>query len=241
MKKRIIRLGVSIDYIAAVRNAENKKEPDPVAAAVLAETAGADGIVCHLREDRQYIKERDLFLLKEIIKSHLNMKIAPTEEMVKTAMKIMPDMVTLVPEIKDGHFPEGGVNIEMQFERVSKITDRLHSNGIIVSYYIDPEIEQLKASARAGADYVEINTGFYANAKEADEEEAELQNITSAAQGAFKLGLGVGASGGLNYYNIGDVANIEQIEELNIGHSIISKAVLVGMDKAVADMISLIR
>ena len=241
MKKRIIRLGVCIDNIAAVRNAEKGKEPDPVAAAVLAETAGVDGIVCHLREDRRYIKERDLFLLKEVIKSHFNIRIAPAEDMVKTVMKVSPDMVTLVPEIKDGNYPKAGINVELYTDRISKITDRFHSNGIIVSYYIDPDIGQLKASAKAGADCIEINTNFYAHAKDSDEEEAELQNITSIAQGAFKLGLGVSAGGGLNYHNISDVAQISEIEELNVGHSVISKTVMIGIDGAVRDMIYLIR
>lgn len=237
----MIRLTVCVDHIATVRGGRRGREPDPVAAAVLAETAGADGIVCHLREDRRYIKERDLFLLKEVIRSHFNVELAPTEEMIKIAVKVSPDMVTLVPEIKGERLQEGGINVELNFERIANFTDGLRANGIVVSYFIDPEIEQLKASAKAGADYVEINTRIYAKAKDAEEEGTELHKIISIAQAGNKLGLGVSAGGELNYYNISEIAKISQIEELNIGHSIISKAVMVGIDRAVKDMLQLIR
>ncbi len=237
----MIRLSVSIDDVAAVRGTRGGKEPDPVTAAVLAETAGADGIICHLREDKKYIKERDLFILKEVIKSHFNIKIAPIEEMLKIAMKVAPDMITFVPETKDDKPSEDGLNVGMYFDRIADFTERLHANNIIVSYYIDPEIELLKNSTKAGADYIEMNTKKYVSAKDSDEEEAELHKIISIAQAGNKLGLGIGAGGGLNYYNVVDIAKIEQVEELNIGHSIISRGLMVGVDRAVKDMLHLIR
>lgn len=235
------RLAVGVDYIAIMRDTRRGKEPDPAVAAVLAETAGAGGIFCRIMEDKRYIKERDLFLLKEMVQSHFNIEIAPTEEMIKIAMKAYPDMVTLVPQLKEENAPQGGINVELNFERIAKITDRLRSNGIITSYFIDPEVEQLKASAKAGADYVEINTRMYSRAKDAEEEAAELNKIMSIAHAGSKLGLGVSAGRGLNYYNIVEIAKISQIEELNVGHSIISKALMVGMDRAVKDMLQLIR
>ena len=237
----MLRLAISVENIAAMRDAGGRKEPDPAATAVLAETSGADGIYCHLREDRKHIKERDLFILKEMVKSHFNIGISPTEEMIKIAMKANPDMVTLVPQLKEEHSPEGGINIELNFERIANITDRLRANGIIVSYFIDPEVEQLKASAKAGADYIEINTGMYARAKDAEEEAAELHKIISIAHAGSKLGLGLNAGRGLNYYNIVEIAEISQIEELNVGHSIMAKALMVGIDRAVKDMLQLIR
>jgi len=237
----MLRLTVGVDYIAIMRDTRREKGPDPAVAAVLAETAGADGIFCRLREDKKHIKERDLFLLKEMVQSHFNIELAPNEEMIKIAMKACPDMVTLVPQLKEGHSPEGGINVELNFERIVNITDRLRANGIIVSYFIDPEVEQLKASAKAGADYVEINTGMYSRAKDAEEEAAELHKIMSIAHAGSKLGLGVSTGRGLNYYNIVEIAKIPQIEELNIGHSIISKALMVGIDRAVKDMLQLIR
>lgn len=237
----MIRLSVSIDDIAVVRETRGEKEPDPVTVAVLAETAGADGIVCHLREDKKYIKGRDLFLLKEVIKSHFNIKVAPIEEMLKIVMKVAPDMITLVPEIKDDKPSEDGLNVEMYFDRIADFTERLHANNIIVSYCIDPEIEQLKSSTKAGADYIEMNTKKYVSAKDSDEEEDELHKIISIAQAGNKLGLGIGAGGGLNYYNVVDIAKIEQVEELNVGHSIISRGLMVGIDRAVKDMLHLIR
>ena len=150
-------------------------------------------------------------------------------------------MVTFIPEKKEGRPIEGGVNVELKYERITGFTDRFHSNSIIVSYFIDPEIEQVKASARAGADYIEINTEEYVNAKDADEEEAELHRIISTVQAGSKLGLGINAGSGLNYFNVSEISNITQIEEVNIGHSIISKAVIVGLDRAIKDMLHIIR
>ncbi|RKY86931.1 pyridoxine 5'-phosphate synthase [candidate division KSB1 bacterium] len=235
------RLGVNVDHVATIREARKTNEPDPVAAAILAELAGADGIVCHLREDRRHIKNRDLYLLKEVVKTHLNLEMAATEEMAKIAIKVAPDMATLVPEKRTEVTTEGGLDVVSNFEIIKDITEKLRASNIIVSYFIDAELEQVKASAKAGADYVELHTGPYANAPDSETELEEIEKISSMAIAASKLGLGVSAGHGLTYNNVREIALIEKIEELNIGHSIVSKAVLVGFEKAVRDMIDLIR
>ncbi|UCE04520.1 MAG: pyridoxine 5'-phosphate synthase [bacterium] len=237
----MVRLGVNVDHVATVREARRVREPDPIAAAVLAELAGADGIVCHLREDRRHIKDRDLALLRQVVKTHLNLEMAATEEMVKKAISVLPDMVTLVPEKRQEVTTEGGLDVTANFDYLEEVTSTLRANNIVVSFFIDPDIHQIKAVAKLGADYVELHTGNYANAQELNQVVEELERIRSMAMAASKLGLGVSAGHGLNYQNVVDVAKIKQIEELNIGHSIVSRAVLIGMEKAVQDMISLIR
>jgi len=237
----MIRLGVNIDHVATVREARKGIEPDPVAAAVLCELAGADGIVCHLREDRRHLKDRDLSLLRQIVRTHLNLEMAATEEMIKKAISVLPDMVTLVPEKRQEITTEGGLDIAANYDYLEEVTATLRANNIIVSFFIDPDIYQIKAAAKLGADYVELHTGTYANASDLNQVVEELERIKSMAAAAAKLGLGVSAGHGLNYHNVTDIAKIKQIEELNIGHSIISRAVLVGMDRAVREMIALIR
>jgi len=237
----MIRLGVNVDHVATIREARKTNEPDPVAAAILAELAGADGIVCHLREDRRHISNRDLYLIKEVTKTHLNLEMAAVEEIVKIAIKVAPDMVSLVPEKRTEVTTEGGLDVVNHFELIKDVTDKLRASNIIVSYFIDADLSQVKASAKAGADYVEIHTGTYANAPDSDVELEELEKIASMAIAASKLGLGVSAGHGLTYNNVRDIAMIDKIEELNIGHSIVSKAVLVGFEKAVRDMIEIIR
>ena len=237
----MVRLGVNIDHVATVREARRGREPDPIAGAVLAELAGADGIVCHLREDRRHIKDRDLTLLRQVVKTHLNLEMAATDEMVKKAIAILPDMVTLVPEKRQEITTEGGLDVTSNFELFEEVTSTLRANNIVVSFFIDPDMTQIKAVAKLGADYVELHTGNYANAADLNQVVEELERIRSMAMAAAKLGLGVSAGHGLNYQNVVDVAKIKQVEELNIGHSIISRAVLIGMEKAVRDMIELIR
>jgi len=237
----MVRLGVNVDHVATVREARRGIEPDPVAAAVLCELAGADGIVCHLREDRRHIKDRDLSLLRQVVKTHLNLEMAPTEEMVKKAVNVLPDMVTLVPEKRQEITTEGGLDARANFDFLEEVISNLRANNIVVSLFIDPDIQQVKAAAKLGADYVELHTGTYANAEDLNQVIEELENLKSMAAAAAKLGLGVSAGHGLNYQNVVDVAKIPQIEELNIGHSIISRAVLVGMDRAVREMVELIR
>jgi len=237
----MIRLGVNVDHIATIREARRVREPDPVAAAILVEMAGADGIVCHLREDRRHIKDRDLSILRQVVKTHLNMEMAATEEMVKKAVSVLPDMVTLVPERRQELTTEGGLDVTANADYIGQVISTLRANNIVVSLFIDPDIYQIKAAARLGADYIEIHTGVYANSEDLNKVVEELERIKSMAIAAAKLGLGVSAGHGLNYQNVAEVAKIDQIEELNIGHSIISRASLVGMEKAVHDMLSLIR
>lgn len=237
----MVRLGVNVDHVATVREARRGIEPDPVAAAVLCELAGADGIVCHLREDRRHIKDRDLSLLRQVVKTHLNLEMAPVDEMVKKAINVLPDMVTLVPERRKEITTEGGLDLTVNFDYLEEIVSTLRANNIVVSLFIDPDIYQIKAAAKMGADYVELHTGSYATADELNQVVDELEKLKSMAAAASKMGLGVSAGHGLNYQNVIDIAKIKQVEELNIGHSIISRAVMVGMEKAVREMIELIR
>ncbi len=235
----MVRLGVNVDHVATIREARKGIEPDPIGAAVLVELAGADGIVCHLREDRRHIKDRDLSLLRQIVRTHLNMEMAPTDEMIKKAINVLPDMVTLVPERRQEITTEGGLDITANFDYLDEVASSLRANNIVVSIFIDPDIYQIKAAAKLGADYVELHTGAYANADDLNQVMDELEKLKSMAAAAAKMGLGVSAGHGLNYQNVVDVAKIKQIEELNIGHSIISRAILVGMDRAVREMIDL--
>ncbi|MFQ6093069.1 MAG: pyridoxine 5'-phosphate synthase [bacterium] len=236
-----MRLGVNIDHVATVRQARGTNEPDPVAAAILVELAGAEGIVVHLREDRRHIQDRDLEILKKVAKLHLNLEMAATEEMVGIALKTRPDMVTLVPEKREELTTEGGLDVVALGEELSSAVSALRDGGIVVSLFIDPEVAQIKAAAKVGADVVELHTGEYANATDAEEETIQLERMRNGAILAEKLGLGVSAGHGLTYQNVANIAAIEPIEELNIGHSIISRAVLVGLERAVRDMLEIIR
>jgi pyridoxine 5-phosphate synthase len=237
----MVRLGVNVDHVATLREARKGKMPDPVAAAVIAEMAGAHGIVCHLREDRRHIKDKDLYLLKEMVKTHLNMEMAPTDEMIKIATEVVPDMVTLVPERREELTTEGGLEVIANFEYLHEAIMILRANNIVVSLFIAPEINQIKAAARVKADYVELHTGVYAGAESLNAVADELEKIRAMALAANKLGLGVSAGHGLNYQNVREIAAIPQMEELNIGHAIVAKAVMVGMERAVREMLELIR
>lgn len=237
----MVRLGVNVDHIATLREARKGKLPDPIAAAVLAEMAGAHGIVCHLREDRRHIKDKDLYLLKEIVKTHLNMEMAPTDEMVKIATEVVPDMVTLVPERREEVTTEGGLDVISNFEYLQEAITILRANNIVVSLFIDPDINQIKAAVRVKADYVELHTGNYANAESLHRVNDEMERIRSMAVAANKLGLGVSAGHGLNYQNVREIASIPQIEELNIGHAIIARAAMTGLERAVKDLLDLMK
>ncbi len=234
------RLGVNIDHVATLREARKAKEPDPIAAAALAELAGADGIVVHLREDRRHIQDRDLRLLRETVRTKLDLEIAATEEMARIALEIKPDMVTLVPERRQELTTEGGLNVVSCREELQKIIELLREGDILVSLFIDPDPTQIKGAHKVSADLIEIHTGKYANSR-GKERQAELHEIMEAAKLASKLGMGVNAGHGLDYTNVTAVSQIPEIEELNIGHSIISRAVLVGLERAVREMKSLIR
>jgi pyridoxine 5-phosphate synthase len=235
------RLSVNIDHIATLRQARKGVEPDPVAAAVLAELAGADGIIVHLREDRRHIQDRDLRILREIVRTKLNLEMAATEEMQRIALEVRPDIVTLVPEKREELTTEGGLEVTSRPEVMKTYIGRIQEAGIPVSLFIDPDDRQIAAAKKTGAEWVEIHTGAYANAKGEKARQAEFVKIEEAARLAASLGLRVGAGHGLNYVNVGWVADVPEVEELNIGHSIVSRASLVGMESAVREMIYLVR
>ncbi len=233
---RYIRLGVNVDHVATVREARKTYEPDPVAAAVLAELGGADGITVHLRMDRRHIKERDLKLLKEIVKTRLNLEMAVTDEMLKIALTVKPHQVTLVPEREGEITTEGGLDVNSNVEKVTEIIDVLKREDIEVSIFVDPDPVQIKASKVAGADAIEIHTGIYAEARTHKDKEAELNRIFEAANLAKNIGLKVHAGHGLNYKNIIPLLKAPGLEEVNIGHSIIARAIFVGIERAVREM-----
>lgn len=233
------KLGVNIDHVATIRQARGGHEPDPVTAAAFAELAGADGITVHLREDRRHIQDRDVMLLRRTVQSRLNLEMAATEEMVGIALKVVPCSVTLVPEKRQELTTEGGLDVVRHRQSLAPQIQLLQQAGIIVSLFVDPDLEQIKASARVRADYIELHTGTYCEAH-GSEQDAELAKIEQAVAAGVRLGLGVNAGHGLNYQNVAAVAGIRGIDEFNIGHSIISRAVLVGMDRAVRDMVALV-
>jgi pyridoxine 5-phosphate synthase len=236
-------LCVNIDHIATIREARKVREPEPVAAAVLAELAGCSGITVHLRQDRRHINDEDVRLLRYTVAGSLNLEMAPATEMVQFAKTILPNMVTLVPEGPNELTTEGGLNVEARVSEVTAAVQNLHSSGILVSLFIEPKADQVKAARRAGADYVEFHTGHYADTFERHDEnemELELSKLQEQINFALKSGLRVNAGHGLNYRNIKKIAELSGIEELNIGHSIVARAALVGMERAVKDMLSLI-
>lgn len=233
------KLNINIDHVATLRQARLSSEPDPVLAAYLCELSGADGIVVHLREDRRHIQYRDLSMLKESIKTNLNLEMAPTTEMVKVALKIRPDMITLVPEKREELTTEGGLNVLKNKKKISTVINKLKKSGLFVSVFIDPDIVQIKASKDIGADMVEIHTGRYADSTNEQRQVYELNQIITSAGSAADLDLRVAAGHGLNYSNTKRIAEIELIEELNIGYSIICRSVIVGIERAVREMTQL--
>lgn len=235
------KLGVNVDHIATIRQARGIDEPDPVAAAMLAELAGAHGITVHLREDRRHIQDRDVELLRKTIKTRLNLEMALTDEMITIALKILPDAVTLVPEGRHELTTEGGLDVNLLRTTLKQKIILLKQAGIVVSLFIEPDIEQIKTSHRVGADYIEIHTGTYCEMRSDADKREQLQRIERAISGARKLGLGVNAGHGLNYRNIGPVVALKGIEEFNIGHSIVARASLVGMERAVREMLDLLK
>jgi pyridoxine 5-phosphate synthase len=234
------RLGVNIDHVATLRQARGGTDPDPLAAAVLVELAGADGIVVHLREDRRHVQDQDLRLLRDIVRTKLDLEIAADETMAKIALAVKPDLVTLVPEKRQELTTEGGLDVAGQRDRVQAIIALLHEGGIPVSVFVEPDLNQVKAAHKIAADFVELHTGRYANATRSKEADAEFEAITQAAKLAYKLGIGVNAGHGLNYRNIKRLTHIPEIVEYNIGHSIIARAVLVGLERAVKEMKALL-
>ena len=215
--------------------------PDPMTAAGMVELAGADGIVAHLREDRRHIQDRDIRLLREVVQTRLNLEMAATEEMIRIALATKPDMVTLVPEKREELTTEGGLDVVKSFKSLRKAIQRLQKGGIPVSLFVDPRKDQIKASEGVGANAIEIHTGHYCDAKTVVEADEELKKILDAVGEGSHRNLQIAAGHGLNYVNVGRIAEIKEIEELNIGHSMIARALFVGLDRAVREMIALLK
>lgn len=235
------KLMVNIDHVATLREARRINYPEPLYAAGIAEMAGASGIIVHLREDRRHIKDRDVLLLRHVVKTKLNLEMAATPEMVKIALEMKPDMVTLVPEKREELTTEGGLDVAGFSAKLETVVGTLREGGIVVSLFIDPAETQIIASRAVQADMVEIHTGAYSEAVNDKVRQEELHKIATSARKARDLGLVVNAGHGLNYDNVREVAAIREIDEMSIGHAIIARAVFVGLDKAVRDMIALIQ
>jgi pyridoxine 5-phosphate synthase len=235
------KLSVNVDHVATVRQARGGKNPDPVTAALLAELAGADGIIVHLREDRRHIQDRDVEVLRRVVKTKLNLEMANTEEIVRIALRVKPDMVCLVPERRQELTTEGGLDVRAQKGALKRNIARLKKAGIRVSLFIDADPAQVKASRAAGADFVEIHTGKYSDAPDEESKRKEFQRIARAIAQARTLGLRVNIGHGLDYQNVSPFTSIPEIEDYSIGHSIMARAVLVGLDRAVREMKELIQ
>jgi pyridoxine 5-phosphate synthase len=234
------KLGVNIDHIATVRQARRGREPDPVWAAAQAELAGADGITLHLREDRRHIQDRDARLLRETVQIKYNLEMAASDDMLRIALELQPDQVTLVPERREEITTEGGLDIVSQQSRIENTVRALNEAGIEVSLFIDPDARQVELTRACGAAAVELHTGCYANATRESLRQRELDKLADAGERAIRIGLKLHAGHGLNYQNVIPVARIAGIDELNIGHSIVSRALFVGIGQAVTDMKRLI-
>ncbi|MDD5450114.1 MAG: pyridoxine 5'-phosphate synthase [Candidatus Omnitrophica bacterium] len=236
-----MKLGVNIDHVATLRQARKTIEPDPVWAAAICELAGCDSIVVHLREDRRHIADRDVEILRKTVRTRFNLEMSVNREIVDIAKTIRPDQATLVPEKRSELTTEGGLEVKSNLNSISRVVEILKKKGIAVSLFIDPEKDQIEASKKAGAGIIELHTGNYAEARDDKTAKAELQRLKDAAAYGTELGLMVNAGHGLTYQNVSEVARLKGIEELNIGHSIISRAVIVGLDRAVREMKELIR
>jgi pyridoxine 5-phosphate synthase len=237
----VAKLGVNIDHVATIRQARRTVEPDPVWAAALAELGGADGITIHLREDRRHIQDRDLRLLRETVRVKLNLEMAASEEITQIALDVHPDQCTLVPEKREEVTTEGGLDVIKNRDRVKACIDQLLKAGIEVSLFVDPDADQISASRDLGAHAVELHTGRYADAPSEQSQILELNTLISAAHAAHSEGLLLHMGHGLTYRNVVPVARIGGVSELNIGHSIVSRAVMVGMERAVREMKELVR
>jgi pyridoxine 5-phosphate synthase len=236
-----ILLGVIIDHVATLRQARGTRYPDPIAAAIASEQAGADSITLHLREDRRHIQERDVVMLKDILQTRMNLEMAVTGEMLSFAEQILPEDCCLVPERREELTTEGGLDVLGQRARVQDACARLVAAGVRVSLFIDADLDQVAAAAAVGAPVIEIHTGHYADATGREEREQELRRIVQAVDRGLALGLDVNAGHGLNYQNVQAIAAIPGIRELNIGHAIIARALFTGMDEAVREMKRLMR
>jgi pyridoxine 5-phosphate synthase len=235
------RLGVNIDHVASVRQARRVPEPDPVHAAVLAELGGADGITVHLRADRRHIQDRDVEILRQVVKTRLNIEMAATQEMLRIALTVKPDQATLVPERREELTTEGGLDVILNSAQLKPVVRTLQEGGIQVSLFVDPDLEQVKEAHKIDAQAVELNTAAYADARDERSREAALRRVADAARLGRKLGMQVHAGHGLTYQNVRAVAALPEISELNIGHNIVARALLVGMQRAVAEMAEAMR
>ena len=234
------RLAVNVDHVATVRQARRAAEPDPVTAAALAELAGAQGIVVHLRSDRRHTQDRDLKLLSQTVKTKLNLEMAANQEMLKIALSVKPDMVTLVPERREELTTEGGLEVQLNKDNLQKYIRLLKDADITVSLFINPDLDQVKASHRVEADYIEVHTAPFCEARTISLRQEEFDRIQNSVKLTHKLGLGVRAGHGLDYRNITWLADVAEIEEFSIGHAIVARAVLVGFERAVREMVELI-
>jgi len=235
-----MRLAVNVDHFATIREARRSDEPEPVLAALLAEQAGAEGIVCHLRGDRRHIKERDLRLFRQAIKTHLNLEMAATEEMMNVAIEVKPDVVSLVPEREEEVTTEGGLDVISNEKHLAPFIEQLQKAKIRVSIFVDPNTRQIEACRRVGVDLIEINTGKYCELAPGEEREGALEEVKKAAAFGHQSGLEIHAGHGLDYRNVEPVAAIPEITEFSIGFSIVARAAIVGLEKAVKEMIALI-
>jgi len=236
-----MKFTLNVDHVATLRNARGEKQPDPVTFALMAEQFGVDGIVVHLREDRRHVNERDVRLLRELLTTKLDLEMAAVDEIIDIAIDIQPDLVTLVPEKRQELTTEGGLNVLDNIDKLRSTIERMHENDILVSLFVEPDIEQIDAALGIDADLIEIHTGNYANAATEDEMFVELDRIKLAVEHAKRLGLGVNAGHGLNYNNITDFLEVEGIDEVSIGQSVIARSIFVGLEKAVSEMRNLIK
>ena len=236
-----MKFSLNVDHIAVLRNARGEKQPDPVTAALLAEQAGVDGIVVHLREDRRHVNERDVRLLRELLTTKLDLEMAATDEIIKIACDIVPELATIVPEKRQELTTEGGISVIDNIIRLKSAIKDLHNADVEVSLFIEPDIDQIDTAAEISADYIEIHTGVFANAVSEEEQFDELEKIRLAAKHAKKLGLGVNAGHGLNYQNIKIFRELTDIDEVSIGQAVIARAVFIGLNEAIREMIKLVR
>lgn len=235
------RLAVNVDHVATVRQARGVNEPDPIIAAGIAELAGADGIICHLREDRRHINDRDLHLLRQTVKTKLNLEMAAVEEMVNIARDVKPDLATLVPERREELTTEGGLDVKSNPDHYKRVVEQLKGRDIQVSFFIDPEPGQIEAAHQVGADIVEIHTGHYSEAQSESDAQERFERIAKSLEISHQLKLGISAGHGLNYVNIKRFKSLSQIKEYSIGHSIVARAILVGFEQAVREMVALVK
>jgi pyridoxine 5-phosphate synthase len=235
----MVKLAINVDHVATLRQARGIDEPDPVLAAGICELAGAAGIVVHLREDRRHIQDRDVILLRQTVKTKLNLEMGATEEIINIALNLKPDMVTLVPEKRAELTTEGGLDVIGQEQHLANVIARMKDAGIPVSLFINPDAGQIKAAKKVGATFVEIHTGRYSDAASDEAEDREFAMIVAAVNAAHKAGLRINAGHGLNYLNTATIAALDKIEELSIGHAVMARAIYVGLDQAVREMLAL--